>query len=309
MFTFLKKKPCSSLGLDISATSVKILELSYSQSQYCVEGYGCVQLSHIDVVSSSIKALLASANLSSKQVILAVPDACAIRKIIQIKADVHEQDIDEWVLMEAEKYIPHPVDEINLDFNILGPSADHSDRLDVLVVAARAEKVKQRVDLINNTGLAVQIVDVESCAIERSASLCITGHGTNTAMFDIGEVFIRCFVFNGLNIIFSREDALGAEQSLPRCFELILQQIKRALQFFSSSNRHGSIDQILLSGIVLRFSGLDGFLQSQLGIPTHIANPFIGMSYATPLIRRMIERDAPELMVACGLALRGVQTR
>ncbi len=213
MLSFRRKKPRSILGIDIGSTSVKILELSNRHHQYCVEGYCHMLLpQHVtdpDVIARRIKALLSSDNFSSKQAVIAVPDASVMRKVIQINACIQERDIEEWVFMAAEQYIPYPLDEISLDFNLLGPSATHSDKLDVLVVASRSKNVAQRLESVRRAGLVVEIVDVESYAIERA---------------------VRWF-----------------------------------------------------------------------------ANPSTRMTFATTRVRDMIESDAPLLMVACGLALRGFQ--
>ena len=309
MFTYLKKKPRSVLGIDITTTSIKILELASWHNQYSVEGYGCIPFTlssnNITAMANSIKGLLSNANLLSRQAVLAVPDSCTISKIIHISAHVPERDIEEWVLMEAEKYLPYSLDDINLDFNILGPSAQDSQRLDILVVASRAENVHLRVETIRRAGLDVQIVDVESYAYERTARLWTDDcHEKQTAIFDIELLHIRFFVFNGKNIIFSHEDILADMHSLPLFCEFLLQKIKRALQLFSSTIHHGSIGQIVLAGSMARLDRLEQFLQEHLGIPTHIANPFIGMRFSKNVSRDLVEKDAPMLMVACGLALR-----
>ncbi len=291
MLSFRRKKPESILGIDFRSTSIQILELSGSHGQYCVEGYTAIAPLDTD----AIKAL----KLSSKKAVIAVPDSSTISKIIQINASVQEQDLEEWVIMEAEKFIPYPLDDINIDFNQLGPSLNNAEHLDVLVVACRSECVNQRVEAIQRLGLVVQIVDVESYAIERAASAL----GNNIALFDIGESYTRYFVFNGKKIIFSREEAVGLG-ALP---ELLLPLIKRALQFFFSINHDGTIAQILLSGDLASIPGLTQCVYEALGIPTQIANPFIHMTFATALIKQIVANDAPQLMVACGLALHGLQ--
>lgn len=193
MLAIRRKKTSSILGIDINSTSVKIVEISCTQGQYCIEGYGHTALSQnpmdSSVVLTQIKALLVSENLSSKKAVIAVPNVAIISKVIQMNACIQEQDIEEWVWMEAGKYIPYPLDEISLDFNLLGASSNHSERLDILVVACRTENVEQRVELIRSAGLVVKIVDVESYAIERAMHF----FNVNPNMIFSAKVKRECF--------------------------------------------------------------------------------------------------------------------
>ena len=310
MLMFSRKKNRSILGVDISSTSVKIIEISNSRDQYCVEGYARIPLAHAlndtGSISACIKTLLSNVNFLSTQAVIAVPDSAAISKIIQINTSVHSQDIEEWVLMEAEKFIPYPLDEISLDYNLLGSSLTNVEQLDILVVACRTETITQRVEIIHRAGLVAQIVDVESFAIERALRfLSISGgSGKYTALFDVGHLYSRCYIFNGINIVFSREDALG--QGL--LFDVLLQQLKRTLQFYFSTRQHDSIEQIILAGNLADFSKLARFFHEHLGLPTHIVNPFTKMTFSTAVNLETIEKDAPMLVVACGLALHGLET-
>lgn len=211
MLPFRRIKLRSIVGIDIGSTSIRMLELSHHRGQYCIEAYAHMplfqDLSDTNLIANHIKQMHSNAHFSSKRVILAIPDPFVMSKMVQINVNVPAQDIEEWVLMEAEKCIPYPLDDICLDFNVLGPSANHSDMLDVVIVAARSRNVALRVEAVCRAGLIVQIVDVESYAQAR------------------------------------------AERWL--------------------------------------------------------AYPFPPMTFATPMIRRMIEMDAPLLMIAFGLALRG----
>ena len=303
MFTFHKKKPRTILGIDISATSINMLELSQTETQYCVNGYGCAPLADLNDISTTIKSLVLSSHLSSRQAVIAVPDSSAISKIIQINALANAQDMDEWVFMEAEKYIPYPLDDINLDFNILGPSSDNDAFLDVLVVASRTDYVNLRVDAVRRAGIAVQVVDVESYAIERAVGLISScRYEKNTALFSVSALYMHGFVFHGKNLIFSREEALVNTQ-----VEALLLLIKRILQFYFSSTGEGSVDQILLAGTSALLPCLAAYVYDKLGIATQIANPFDCMAFGTTVIQERIEQDAPQLMVACGLALSGIR--
>lgn len=324
VLNLLKKKHCPILGIDINSVSVNILQLSKTRDQYCVDGYerflipdGVVEtglIQHIDAVANYIRALCSRKTISSKQAVVAVPNAYVINKIIQISARIPQQDIEEQVYLNAEKYIPFPINEINLDFKILGPSLNNDAQLDVLIVVSRTEIINQRVEALQRAGLSVQIVDIETHAIERAMHILAgkNGYEKVIAMIDVDSNYIRCYVFHKMNIIFSREDILllaleEVHQAIPAAFfEQFILQIKRALQFFTISHQV-SIDQIVLSGRGVLLPGFAEFLESKLNIPTQLANPFRQMTYASKQIQDSIHSSSPLLMVVCGLALRGCE--
>ena len=354
MLELFKPKQHSILGIDISSSSVKILEISGSGDTLCVEGYGREVLpanaleenviKDIEAVANCIKKLCYRARLSCKQVALAVPDSAVISKIVQINDGLSDQEMEELVIIEADKYIPYPIDEINLDFEILGHSAKNSAMLDVLIVASRAENVNSRVEAVTLAGLVPKIVDVESYAVERAAQqlakdLPSDGQDKIVAIIDIGAKFSHLFVLHGMKLIFSREEKFGGMQlndaiaeyykmspeqafearvngTLPEDYdskvlapfkEMLLLQIKRTLQFFYSTSQHGFVDHILLAGGLAGQTGLHTLIQEQLGVMTTVANPLSRMSFNKMVNLESINNDAPSLMVACGLALRNIE--
>jgi type IV pilus assembly protein PilM len=298
----------------------------------------------IDAVAGCIKKIIASAHFNCKLAACAVPESSAISKIIQINDGLTEQEIEELVIIEADKYIPYPIDEINVDFNVIGPSPKNSAMLDVLIVASRSENVSNRVEVMNRAGLVAKVVDVESYAVERAcqllkADLPSGGDKKNIAIIDIGAAYTHLFVLHGMKIIFSREEEFGGKQlidavvdhygmppaeaivaieqgTLPEDYtndvlhpftELILLQVKRALQFFFSTSHHTFVDHIILAGGIAKLPNIAQLLQEHINIPTSIANPFAQMSLSKKVNRDIITNDSPMLMVACGLALRQIE--
>jgi type IV pilus assembly protein PilM len=351
---FKSNKPHSTLGIDISSSSVKILEISGSGDELCVEGYGREVLplnaldgnviKDVEAVANCIKKLVFRSKLTSKQVALAVPDSAVISKVVQINDGLSDEEMEELVIIEADKYIPYPIDEINLDFEILGHSAKNSAMLDILIVASRAENVNSRVEVVTRAGLEPIVVDVESYAVERAAQqlakeLPAGGQDKIVAIIDVGARFSHLFVLHGMKLIFSREEKFGgiqlidaiaeqykmtseqalvavAEGTLPDDYEAqvlapfkekLLLLIKRTLQFFYSTSQHGFVDHILLAGGLARQSALDALIQEQLGVMTTVANPLARMTFNKIVNIDSINKDAPSLMVACGLALRNIE--
>lgn len=354
MFKLLKPKHHSILGIDISSSAIKILELSGSAGSLCVEGYGRELLpanaldgnviKDIDAVADCIKKLIHNSGLSCKQVAVAVPDSAVISKVVQINDGLSVQEMEELVVIEADKYIPYPIDEINLDFEIQGHSAKNSAMLDILIVASRAENVSSRVEAITRAGLETKVVDVESYAVERAAQLFSKdlpsgGQDKIVAIIDIGAHYTHLFVLDGMKLTFSREEKFGGmqlidsiaehyqmtheealaakyENNLPEDYEvavlepfkeIIQLQIKRTLQFFYSTSQHNYVDHILLAGGLARQAGLATQIQEQLNVPVTVANPLTHMSFGKKVNMDILNQDAPSLMVACGLALRNVE--
>lgn len=354
MLNLFKSRQPALLGIDISSTSVKILQISGNSGNYCVDAYatGLIpsvsidgnKLNDIDGVTSTIKRLLSQSKFTSDIAAIAVPDSQIISKVIQINEGLNDAEMEELVLIEADKFIPYPIDEINLDFVVLGPFAKNSNLLDVLVIASRAENVNSRVEAITRAGLELKIVDVESYAVERAAQLIsrdLPGHGLDNivAIIDIGAVYTHLFVLHGMKMIFCREEEFGGkqlfeaiaqhygityeqaqnakyqgelkddyEEQIAKPFkESILLQVKRTLQFFYSTSNHGFIDYILLAGGVGKESGLLELLQKNIGIPVTLVNPFTYMSVSKSVSLDILNKDASSLMVACGLALRRIE--
>lgn len=346
----LYRKPNKGLiGVDISSTTVKILELSVKNGRYWVESYGLSPLLDGSVVEKNIlnpeavaDALERAVNIGNPQsqnVAVAVPTSMVIHKIIEMDADMSDEEREVQIRMDAEQYIPFPLDEVSLDFEVLKYKLANPNRVNVLLVATRAENIDSRVEVLEIAGLSPKIADVESYAIERafdvfSDTLPI---GVNlVGILDIGHTMTTLSVMQNGKIIYTREQVFGGKQltqdvqnryglsydeagrakkdrTLPDDFETevlmpfleaVVQQAARSLQFFFSSSQFNEIDHILLAGGNANIPGLAKLLQQKLGYRVTIANPFLQMGFSPQIDLKKIENDAPSLMVACGLALR-----
>lgn len=354
MLKLFKPKQHSILGIDITSSAVKLLEISAHGDELCVEGYGRELLpanaldgnviKDIDAVSDCIKKLCDRAQVSTKMVALAVPDSAVISKVVQINDGLNDHEMEELVVIEADKFIPYPIDEINLDFEVLGHAVKNSAMLDVLIVASRAENVSNRIDAITRAGLEPRVVDVESYAVERAAQLLAKdlpagGEDKIIAIIDVGANYTHLFVLHGMRLVFSREEKFGGKQlieaiaehynmsvedafkareqnTLPPEYEaevlgpykeLVLLQIKRTLQFFYSSSHHGFVDHIVLAGGLARLPNLTNLIQEQLEVTTTVANPFHQMKLGKKINPELFNNEAPALLVVCGLALRNLE--
>lgn len=346
----LYRKPSKGLvGVDISSTTVKLLELSVKNGRYWVESYAVMPLPENSVVEKSIlnpeavadalERVVNLANPHTTHVAIAVPTSMVIHKIIEMDADMSDEEREVQICMDAEQYIPFPLDEVSLDFEVLPDRLANPNRVNVLLVATRTENVDTRVEVLELAGLVAKVADVESYAMERAFSVFADTlpMGANTVgILDIGHTMTTLSVMQKGKIIYTREQVFGGrqltqdvqsryglsfeeagrakkERTLPDDYDTevlepfldaVVQQAARSLQFFFSSSQFNEIDHILLAGGNANIPGLAKLLQQKLGYRVTIANPFLQMGFSPQIDIKKIENDASSLMVACGLALR-----
>lgn len=346
----LYRKPNKGLvGVDISSTSVKLLELSVKNGRYWVESYGLSPLTDGSVVEKTIlnaenvadalERAMNIANPQSSNVAIAVPTSMVIHKVIEMDVDMSDEEREVQIRMDAEQYIPFPLDEVSLDFEVLPDKLPTHNRVNVLLVATRTENVDSRVEVLDLVGLNPKVADVESYTLERSFEVFADTLpiGVNlVGILDIGHTMTTLSVMQNGKIIYTREQVFGGKQltqdvqnryglsyeeagrakkdrTLPDDFETevlmpfldaVVQQAARSLQFFFSSSQFNEIDHILLAGGNANIPGLSKLMQQKLGYRVTIANPFLQMGFSPQIDLKKLENDAPSLLVACGLALR-----
>lgn len=351
MLPFLSKKSNSLLGLDISSTSVKLLELSRSGDRFRVESYGVEPLppnavvekviNDVEGVGEAIGRLVARAKPAAKHAAVAVAGSSVITKVIEMDAGMSSDEMDQQIRVEADQYIPYPLDEVSLDFEVQGPVNGNPERVEVLIAASRTENVDIRRDVLQIAGLTAKVVDVEAYAMERAYSLIApqieADEGPQTvAIVDVGATMTTLNVLRGGKIIYTREQLFGGKQlteeiqrryglsfeeaglakkqgGLPDDYEsdvlepfkeAIVQQITRSLQFFFSASQHADVSHVVLAGGTSSIVGLSDLVQAKIGTPAIVANPFVNMALSSKVSAAAITNDAPSLMIACGLALR-----
>lgn len=351
MFDFFKFKTTPLVGIDISSSSIKVLELSRVSGKYLVETYGIELLpsetiiekniKDVNKVAAGIRRLINRVGVTRKFSAIAVAGTSVLNRIIQMNAEFNTAEIEEQIEVEADRYIPYPLEEVYYDFEVIGPSTKNPNLMDVLLAASRIETVDTRVSAVTEAGLKATVVDVETLAMERAFSLVAkdlpsSSFGSSIALVDIGATNTVLYIFRDLRIIYSRDQAFGgkhltdeiqkryglsAEEAiaaqkyggLPEDYtaevlepfkETIVQQIGRALQVFFSSGEEAEVHNIVLAGGVAMLPGLETLIQEKLAIKTIIANPFSDMQVSAKVNKTSLMDDGPGLMMACGLALR-----
>ena len=340
------------VGVDVSSHSVKLVELGVGAKtamrleRYAIEPIerGAIvegEIEKPDVVAEALSRALRRVSASTKEVALALPSRAVITKRITLAAGLTEEEYEFQVESEASQYIPFPIDEVNLDFQILGPSANTPDEVDVLLAASRKEKVDERVAVAEMAGLKPVIVDVESYASRAAIShvsdfLPNRGEGQIVAVVLVGDHLTHVTILLNGQTIFEREQGFGgvqltqdivrlyglsfeeAEQKkrtgdLPDSYHQDLLQpfvalgaadITRALQFFHTSTPFTRVDQIFLAGGSAVVPGLSEAVAARTQVATELVNPFQGMEIADSIRERQLRIDAPSLLVAAGLAMR-----
>lgn len=348
MLSFRRKHNASLVGLDISSTSVKLLELSIQDGRYRVESYGVEPLpsnavverniADTEGVGDAIERLVKRARPRTRAAAAAVTGSAVITKVIDMEVDMTDDERETQIRLDADQYIPYPLSEVNLDFEVIGPSAV-PNRVSVLLAASRSENIEQRVDTLEIGGLTAKVIDIEAYAMERAFSLIIDTLPSSpeiVAIIDIGHTMTTLNVLRDEKIIYTREQMFGGKQltediqrryglsfeeatrakregNLPDDYEpevlrpfmeSVVQQVTRSLQFFFSSSQYNDVDHILLAGGSASITGLAALIQEKLGNRVSVANPFLQMNFASQIDTSAIENDAPSLMIACGLALR-----
>lgn len=347
----LSSKELPVMGVDVSSTAVKILELSGSGGKYRIEAYAVEPLpanavvekniTDVEVVGEAIGRAMKRAQTKNKLSALAVPGSAVITKVITMPGNLSDDEMASQIELEADQYIPYSLDEVNLDFEVIGQSETDPDRVEVLIAASRNENVDVRVAAAEIGGLACKIVDVEAFALENAFSLIARdlptgGIGETIALVDIGATMTTLSVLSDLKIIYAREQVFGGKQlteeiqrryglsyeeaglakrqgGLPDNYgpevlepfkESMAQQVNRALQFFYSSSQIGQVDRIVMAGGCASIDGAADVIAAKTGCEVSIANPFANMSLASKVRENVIANDAPSLMIACGLAMR-----
>ncbi len=349
---FFKAKTPPLIGMDISTSAVKMVELSDSGNKmYRIERYAIEPLpkdsvvegniNNLDAVGEAIKRCHNRLGSSVKNVAIALPNAAVITKKILVPAGLTEEEIEVQVETEANQYIPFSLDEVNLDFQVIGPAPGSEEDVEVLIAASRKEKVEDRVAAAEVAGLKAIVVDVDLLAAQAAYELIESqfpdkGLDQNIAIVDVGATFTTVNVLRNGQSIYLREQPFGGGQltqeiqdkfglsreeaevakrsgGLPDNYETdVLNpfletfglEVARALQFFFTSTQYNQVNHIVLSGGCAALPGVDAVVAQRTQVNTLIANPFANMALSSKVRPKNLQQDAPSMMVACGLAMR-----
>jgi type IV pilus assembly protein PilM len=350
ILSFLEKKAKPVVGLDISSTSVKLLELSRSGDRYRVESYTVKALPPNAVVEKNIadpvavaevvRSMVKQSKTKLKHAAVAVAGSAVITKMIDMPMDLNDDAMESQIAAEADQYIPFPLEEVALDFEVQGISPRNPDQVEVLLAACRRENVEVRQQVLADSDLIAEKVDIEAYCMERAFELIAEQledqEGQVVAIINIGATMTTLSVLVDGKTVYTREQLFGGRQlteeiqrryglsreeaglakkqgGLPDDYEMevltpfkdaVVQQVTRSLQFFFSASQYNDVDYIILAGGVASLEGLVGLIEEKLGTQTVVANPFARMSVSSRVNAVSLANDAPALMIVTGLAMR-----
>jgi type IV pilus assembly protein PilM len=340
------------MGLDISSSSVKMVELSQDKSGNLVLEHCAIvplergwitdgNIEKFDEVADAVRRLIKKSGTKTKNVAMALPPSAVITKKIILPGGLSDQELEMQVEAEANQYIPFPLDEVSLDFCIVGPSSNSTGDIEVLIAASRREKVQDIQGLAEAAGLKPVIVDVESYASRLATGRLIEGlpnqgRDSIVALFEVGALTTSMQVIRNDEILYDRDQAFGGAQltqlivrqygfsleeaeskkrsgELPDDYEStvlrpfldsMVQEVGRALQFFFTSTPHNRVDYVMLAGGSAALPGLTAAVTQHTTFACSVVNPFEGMEMGSSIRLKKMAREAPSYLTSCGLALR-----
>jgi type IV pilus assembly protein PilM len=340
------------VGLDISSSSVKLVELGRDASgQFVLERCAMEPLEigwitdgnieKFDEVAEAVRRVVKKSGTRTRNVAMALPPSAVITKKIVLPGGMSEQELEVQVESEANQYIPFSLDEVSLDFCVIGPSASSAGDVDVLIAASRKDKVQDRQGIAEAAGLNPVILDVESYASKLAVSRLIESlpnNGTDAivALFEIGAFTTSMQVIRNQEVLYERDQAFGGAQlsqlivrqygfspeeaeskkrngDLPDDYgkgvlqpfvESMAQEISRAMQFFFTSTPYNRVDYAMLAGGSSALAGLTAAVTQQTSFPCSLVDPFAGMEISGGVRENKLRREAPSYLTSCGLAMR-----
>ena len=350
--SLFSRQPAPMMGLDISSSSVKMVELSQDKSGNLVLEHCAIvplergwitdgNIEKFDEVADAVRRLIKKSGTKTKNVAMALPPSAVITKKIILPGGLSDQELEMQVEAEANQYIPFPLDEVSLDFCIVGPSSNSAGDIEVLIAASRREKVQDIQGLAEAAGLKPVIVDVESYASRLATGRLIEnlpkqGQDSIVALFEVGALTTSMQVMRNDEILYDRDQAFGGAQltqlivrqygfsleeaeskkrsgELPDDYEStvlrpfldsMVQEVGRALQFFFTSTPHNRVDYVMLAGGSAALPGLTTAVTQHTTFACSVVNPFEGMEMGSSIRLKKMVREAPSYLTSCGLALR-----
>ena len=350
--SLFKRQEPALLGIDISSSSVKLVELSRDRDGKLVLDRCAIEplergwitdgnVEKFEEVADAVRRVVKKSGTRTKHVAMALPASAVITKKIILPGGMSDLDLENQVQAEANQYIPFSLDEVSLDFCVVGPSTTSAGDVEVLIAASRKEKVQDRQGLAEAAGLKPVIIDVESYASRLATARLIENlpnRGVNAmvALFEVGASTTSMQVLKNDDVLYERDQAFGGAQltqlivrqygfsaeeaeskkrsgDLPEDYESgvlrpfvdsMAQEIGRALQFFFTSTPHHKVDYVMLAGGSSALPGLTDAVSQQTSFACLLANPFEGMDLGGGIREKKMRRESSSYLTSCGLALR-----
>ena len=339
-------------GLDISTSGVRLVELGDAgKGELRLERYAAEPLprgavvdgniENIDQVAEAVRRVWKKSGTKARHVALGMPPASVITKKIILPAGLAEDQLEVQVESEASQYIPFALDEVSLDFDVIGAAPNSAEDMEVMLAAARREKVEDRVAIAEAAGLTATVMDIESYAARSALERAVNGAGAArpdqiVALFQMGAQATHVSVMLGGETVYEREQPFGGNQltqDIVRAYGLSFEEaetrkksgdlpenyradlltpflenaaleVTRAIQFFYTSTPYTRIDQLYLAGGSALVPGLLEIIGGRTRIPSALVNPFEHMLMGAQVREQQLRQEGAAYLVACGLAMR-----
>ena len=345
MFFSKKSDP---IALDIGSTFIKLVQLKGAKGHYQLVKFGMIPLPPEVIVEGAvmdarrvvdaIKELLAAQQVKTKEVVISVSGSSVIIKRISV-ADMSEEELSESIKWEAEQYIPFSIDDVNVDFQKLGPGAQEG-QADVLLVAVKKDKINDYINLVKEAGLEPVVLDVDAFALANMYEHNYESEAGIIALLNIGASVMNINILKDGMSIFTRDITVGGNrytEALQREFGLtyedaekvkrgepvegqdkeqiagvmsavtedIVGETQRSFDFFRSTTGSEQVTRVLVSGGCARIANFTPVLSQRIEIPVEITNPFKNIKIDPKRFDPAFLQEAgPQSAVAVGLAIR-----
>jgi type IV pilus assembly protein PilM len=337
------------VGLDIGSKHIKVVQLKDVKGKYQLERLGIATLEPELIVDGSIldssrvieaiQGLITNTNIKIKDAALSLSGhSSVIIKRVSFQ-QMSEDELSESIKFEAEQYIPFDIEDVNLDFQILGPG-DKENMMDVLIVAAKKDKINEYVTVAKGAGLNPLIVDVDAFALENMYELNYEMRtDENVALVNIGASMININILKGGISVFTRDSAVGGNlhtEALQKEFTIsyanaeklkqegkmegisqedmkavlvsasedIIAEISRSFDYFRDTTNYENINEIILCGGGALTAGFMPLLTERFGINTTMAESLKNITIPDSFDKDYLKKVEPIISVALGLALR-----
>lgn len=339
------------VGLDVNTAAATLVVLGRAGNGYRVDAFGAAampagamadqNIASVELVGQAVAEALRRSGTSRKHAALAIPGSLVISRRIPMPANLGERDMELQVNLDADQHIPFPLEEVYLDFQVLGPNVKTPDAVEVLLAAARRDVIDLRVDAMEAGGLTANVVDIEAYALEAAYVLVAPALAPElrrgvVALIDIGPDTTTVNVLRAGRSVFTREQSFGVEQltaqieqvlGLPREQAIeaprrgtldagfvadvlepfrnsLASQTARLLQAYYSISGDTQLDAVLLSGPGANIPGIATAVHMLTDVRTERADPIAGLELGRGLPTERMRQESPALMLALGLALR-----
>jgi type IV pilus assembly protein PilM len=342
------------VGLDIGSRQIKVVQLKDVKTGYQLEGIGIVSLLPELIVDGAIldsfrvvetiKELISEKHFQVKDATIAVSGhSSVIIKRVSLP-QMTEDELSESIKFEAEQYIPFDIEDVNLDFQIIG-QREEDDQMDVMIVAVKKDKINEYTSAVRESGLSPVIVDVDAFALENLYEINYEiREDENIALVNIGASTININILRGGVSIFTRDSAMGGNlhtEALQKGFvisfddaerlkhgeavegvshdevasvlnsasEEIITEISKSFDYYKGATRQEEIHEIILSGGCALVKDFVPLLSERIGIGVKIIEPFKNINIPAKFDKGYLQKVGPVVAIATGLALRRVGDR